>query len=49
MAIGTNDLADTLAEAHQLTKTQAKAKAKAIVEDVLKGISQAAAKEKRFR
>lgn len=40
MAVSTNDLADKLAEAHKLTKTQAKA----IVEDVLKGISQAAAK-----
>lgn len=40
MAFSTNDLADKLAEAHKLTKSQAKA----IVEDVLKGISQAAAK-----
>ncbi|MCZ4072155.1 HU family DNA-binding protein [Agrobacterium sp. LMR679] len=40
MAVSTNDLADSLAEAHKLTKTQAKV----IVEDVLKGISQAAAK-----
>ncbi len=40
MAISTNDLADGLAETHHLTKAQAKA----IVEDVLKGISQAAAK-----
>ena len=40
MAISTNDLAESLAEAHGLTKTQAKT----IVEDVLKGISQAASK-----
>ena len=40
MAISTHDLAESLAEAHGLTKTQAKT----IVEDVLKGISQAASK-----
>ncbi|MET3645410.1 HU family DNA-binding protein [Phyllobacterium ifriqiyense] len=40
MAINTSDLAERLAEAHGLTKTQAKA----VVEDVLKGISEAAAK-----
>ncbi|BCH62367.1 hypothetical protein FS800_25830 [Agrobacterium vitis] len=40
MAISTNDLAESLAVGHGLTKTQAKT----IVEDVLKGISQAASK-----
>lgn len=40
MAINTSDLAERLAEVHGLTKTQAKA----VVEDVLKGISEAAAK-----
>ncbi|MUO79744.1 HU family DNA-binding protein [Agrobacterium vitis] len=38
--MSTNDLAEGLAEAHGLTKIQAKA----IVEDVLKSISQAASK-----
>ncbi|MBN8933524.1 MAG: HU family DNA-binding protein [Rhizobium pusense] len=40
MAVNTSDLVDRLAEAHGLTKTQAKA----VVEDVLKGITEAAAK-----
>ncbi len=40
MAINTSDLAERLAEVHGLTKMQAKA----VVEDVLKGISEAAAK-----
>lgn len=40
MAVNTSDLAERLAEVHGLTKTQAKA----VVEDVLKGISEAAAK-----
>jgi len=40
MAVNTSDLADRIAETHGLTKTQAKA----VVEDILKGISDAAAK-----
>lgn len=40
MAVNTIDLAERLAEAHGLTKTQAKS----VVEDVLKGIAEAAAK-----
>lgn len=40
MAVNTSDLVDRVAETHGLTKTQAKA----VVEDVLKGISEAAAK-----
>lgn len=40
MAVNTIDLAERVAEAHGLTKTQAKS----VVEDVLKGIADAAAK-----
>ncbi len=40
MAVNTIDLAERLAETHGLTKTQAKS----VVEDVLKGIAEAAAK-----
>lgn len=40
MAVNTIDLAERVAEAHGLTKTQAKS----VVEDVLKGITDAAAK-----
>lgn len=40
MAVNTIDLAERVAEAYGLTKTQAKS----VVEDVLKGIAEAAAK-----
>jgi DNA-binding protein HU-beta len=40
VAVNTIDLAERLAETHGLTKTQAKS----VVEDVLKGIAEAAAK-----
>lgn len=40
MAVNTTDLAERLAEAHGLSKTQAKS----IVEEVLKGIEEAAVK-----
>ena len=40
MAIGTSDLVDQIAATHDLPKTQAKA----ILESILKGISDAAAK-----
>jgi len=40
VAVNTIDLAERVAEAHGLTKTQAKS----VVEDVLKGIAEAAAK-----
>ncbi|MEI9402036.1 HU family DNA-binding protein [Mesorhizobium argentiipisi] len=40
MAVNTNDLAERLADAHGLSRTHAKA----VVDDVLKGIAEAAAK-----
>ncbi|CAN7229064.1 MULTISPECIES: HU family DNA-binding protein [Mesorhizobium] len=40
MAVNTIDIAERLADAHGLSKTQAKS----VVEDVLKGIAEAAAK-----
>ncbi|WP_027168849.1 HU family DNA-binding protein [Mesorhizobium sp. WSM3224] len=40
MAVNTSDLAERLADAHGLSKTQAKA----VVDDVLKGIAEAAVK-----